>query len=486
MFFLLESIPSNSFLKKILKKKWYKKIAWYYVVLAVLFLILLVNRSFPFFLYGPFGFGYDMGIYKKTFEEITNFSGIFSSAIDIFPSLLALIFNSLNIPLDYLLYYFYIFLSVFVAVPLYLLTKEHFGKLAAITSVAIFTVSYVQVFASEFYLFKAIFGASFLLLSFYFYSKKSYLFYLTAFLLALTQLPQLLLLAVGIGVATLFGGKKDFKFNLIGTAIIALAVVVLLIFKTELFFRAWNVLISSLSGTADSIPNSHNTGLFMSLAAYLHRSYLLIITGLFGFILSLKERKAVALQVSLFFVAIVVSFKLFFENRFIVEMDLLLIPFSAYFLTYFLQKLLKHKIFKTLAACSLILASTVFSYWYFITTFPALTVYEVWAIDVINSKEDANYTMVTNTIYAPWLYGFSNKETLAPGIFESVWTFEQWRRYLNADDLEKANMLKKISEKYGKYYLFVGVREPKPLLEDQNKGIKKIFEVNGAAIFEVS
>lgn len=451
--------------------------------MGILFLILLINRSFPYFLYGPFGFGYDMGIYKKTFEEVLKLSDIFAAPVDVLPSFLAFLFNYLQIPLNYLLYHFHIFASVFLAVPLYLLTREYFGKTPAIVAVGIFSISYVQVFASEFYLFKAVLGASFLLFSFYFYYKKSYLFYLTAFLLALTQLPQLLLLAVGVGIATFFGGKKNFVFNLVGFLVVAAAVAILLVYKSEYFFGALNIIVSSLSGVEEVA--SHNKGLFMTLPAYLHRSYIIVAAGVIGLLLSLRDKKAIAFQAATVFVLVVVFLKLFFENRFIVELDLLLIPFASFFFVYLVDEVLKNKFVKISASVFLLTVSVGLSYWYYVTTFPALTVYEVWAIDVINERDDAQYDMVTNTLYAPWLYGFSNKETMAPGIFESVWTFDQWVEYTSAGGEEKAKMITDIADKYGKFYLFEGVREPKSGIDEYSERVRKIFEVNGATVFEV-
>ncbi len=462
------------------------KINWFYLLFGALFVILLVNRSFPYISYGPFGFGYDTGIYKKTFEGIHNFSDIFSSAVDIFPSFLAYIFNLFGVPLSWLLYYSHVLISALIAIPLYLLTKEYFGKYAGIAAIAIFTVSYVQVLASEFYLYKAVLGSFFMLFAFYFYSKKSFIFYIFAFLLALTQLPQLLLLAFGIGIATFTGGKKYFKFNLIGFFTLLGALLILLIFKAEYLFGAVNVVLSSLN--AQNTMNSHQTGLFMTLPAYLHRSYIILACGILGFILSIKQwRKIIVLQASTAFVFVIVFLKLFFQNRFIVELDLLLIPFAAYFLIFLVERFLNRRFVKVFLSFVVLIIVLSLSRWYYKTTFPALSIYEVWAIDVLNERTDSKYNMVINTLYAPWIYGFSNKITLASGIFESVWDYDQWAKYVSiSDDEERAEMLIQVTEKYGKYYLFVGSREPHPEIEKQSDKIKKIFDVNGATIYEIN
>lgn len=453
------------------------------ILFLVLILILLVNRSFPYFLYGPFGFGYDMGIYKHVFERILTFGDVFSSKVDIFPSFLAYVFNFLHIPIEFLLYHFYILFSVLVAVPLYFLTKDSFGKHAALVAIAIFTVSYIQVTASQFYLYKAVLGSVFMLSALYYYGKKSYWFYAFAFLLAITQMPQILLLGVGVAVAAVFGGKKDFKFNFVGFAVLGVGLAALLFFRSNYFFSAFQVVVSSFDGSA--VPGDTTSGLFSNLETYLKWGYIPLSLGVLGFIVSFRNKNIRALQASVFFVGIIVFFKLFFENRYIVEFDLLLIPFSAYAVVYFFEKLLKKFYVKIIAVILLIVISGGASYWYYTTTYSALSVYEVWAIDVINDLDDAEYVMVTDTVYAPWMYGFVDKETLAPGIFKSVWDFDEWVKYNNGDDEEKAEMLLKISSKYGKYYLFLGQIDAKPPLDEVSDKIKVEFEVNGAAIYEI-
>ncbi len=483
LFVKLSKEPSKKGKKRVIKTKKNRFLILSVVLIFVLMLILLVNRSFPYFLYGPFGFGYDMGIYKHVFERIFTISDVFSSTVDIFPSFLAYLFNVFNVPISFFLYHSYIAFSVLIVVPLYFLTKEYFGKYSGMVAIVLFTISYVQVTASEFYLYKAILGSILMLSAFYFYGKKSYWFYPFAFLLAITQMPQILLLGVGVAVAAIFGGKKDLKFNFVGFLVLAFGLGALLFFRANYFFGAFQVIVSSFDGSA--APGETTSGLFMTLEAYLHWSYVSLILGVLGFILSLKNKQARVLQASLLFVGIIVFFKLFFENRFIFEFDLLLIPFSAYAIVYFIEELLEKVYVKIIVGVLLIAISGSVSYWYYTTTYSALSVYEVWAIDVINDLDDAEYVFVTDTLYAPWMYGYVNKETLAPGIFESVWDFDQWVDYNSADDEKKVEMLLDISSEYGKYYLFLGKIDEKPPLHEVSDKINREFMVNGVVIYEV-
>ena len=167
-------------------------------------------------------------------------------------------------------------------------------------------------------------------------------------------------------------------------------------------------------------------------------------------------------------------------------MDLLLIPFAAYAIFRIFEKLLKKNYVRIIGGILLIIITVVFTYFYVITTVPSLTKFEVWAIDTISEMEDSNFAMVVDTSYATWLYGFSEKNVLAPGIFQSVWNYEEWQAYQMSNVEVKVMMLHEISDKYGKYYLFEGTRQMNSFLEDSSDRIWKIFDLGGARVYEVA
>ncbi len=450
------------------------------------FAIILINRSFPYLLFGPFGFGYDTGIYKKTFEGLTSFGSVFHSQIDLFPSFLGYLFNVLSIPTSFLLYHFYILASACIAIPLYLLTKTYFEKKTAIVAIAIFSFSYIQIFASEFYLFKAMLGAIFMLLAFLFYEKKSYLFYLFALLLALTELPQFLLLAVGVLVATCFNFKKHLKFHLVGAIIAAVGALIILIFSPTHIYAAIDVVISSLKGIKRL--DAHYTGLFLTPEAYLQKATILPFLGTIGLILCLikKKSKTILVSSSLIFVTIVVVFKIFFQNRYVIEMDLLFIPFTAYFLVYFFEKFLKPKTLTMAGSAFLIIISLILTVQNYQKTRPVLNANEVKAVEFVKAQTDAQYVMVTDTFYGPWFYGFSEKITLAPGMLESVWNFETFNQYMTAPAEVKTKMLLDISKKYGTYYLFLGSTDKDQNFSKYSEKAQKVLDLPKAVVYKIS
>lgn len=454
------------------------------VLFAILLVILTIGRVAPYFLHGPFGFGYDTGIYKKSFEDIKQFSDIFTSQIYLFPSFLAYVMNLLHIPMGFLLYGVHMFMSIFIAVPLYLLTKEYFGKYAGAVAIAFFTISYVQVFASEFYLYKAVMGAVFMLYAFLYFARKSYWFYVFAGLLALTQLPQLVLLIFGVAVASIFGWKKNLTFNLVGLGIMVLALVFIFIFAPQQIVNGWDIFMARFAGKVSF--DAHQSGLFMSFKEFVLREIVMVVLGLLGVILSFRKREVLPLLSALVFVSVVVIGKIFFEDRFVMEMELLLIPFASFGLVRIFDRILVKRYVKIIFSVLLVGAVVFFTTYYVSTTYSALTRNEITAMKILEKQKDISHVFVTNTIYAPWVYGFSGKEVLAPGIFNSVWGFDEFVAYQKAPRVEKLQKLLNIARKYGAYYYYVGERQADENLKGASPYIVEVLQLGGAKLYKVT
>jgi len=474
---------AGKIMAKIVKRM--KTCKWFSPLLVLVVALLVFIRSLPYFLHGSFGFGYDTGIYKKIFEDMTTFSSIFGSQIYILPSFLAYLFNLLHLPTDWLLYYGYILFSVLTAWPLYLLTKEFFGKIAGLIAVAIFAISYVQVFASEFYLFKEMLGAIFMLFGFLYYVKRSNWFYLFAVLLALTQLPQFLVLAVGVGLSAIVNFKKDWEFNLRGLAIMIMAGLFLAFFTPQHLITAWDTVMGALNRSEGFNP--HQSGSFISLMEFIYREWLLFILGVVGFIIALKKKGSLSLQVAVIFLMVVVFFRLFFESRYLIEMSLVLIPYASYLLAIGYSALVKKfKRVKNILIGAFVLVLVFATTYHYLTTYPCLNKEEQWALQILIDRSDSNYVMATNSYYAPWLYGFSGKTTLAPGIFISPWDIRKWTVYMEGSAVDQASALIKIANQYGKYYVMEGTRQVYTRVDKASSLVKRIFDVNGVRIYEVS
>ena len=171
---------------------------------------------------------------------------------------------------------------------------------------------------------------------------------------------------------------------------------------------------------------------------------------------------------------------MFFEERYIFELDLLLIPFAAFGFVNLVAGI-KSKLSKLGIGVFVMLFFLFFFFYYLSSTAPALNKAEIAAINYLNSSSKASNIFVTNTFYSPWVYGFTNKTILSPGMFESVMTFEEWQNFNSSDTDLKIKKLTELREKYGSYYIFTGSRDSDDLLKDLK--LKKLYSISGVDVY---
>lgn len=454
------------------------------ILLISVFFLLAFTRLFPYILHGHNGFGYDLGIYKSSFESITSLGDIIKSQIAIFPSTIAFIFNSLGIPIDYLLYHAHILFSILLAVPLYFLSKEIFNRETGLIAVLLFTLSYAQILGSEFYLYKAVLGGSIMLLGYLLYLKRSYWFYPCLILLALTQLPQFLILSIGVGITAIAQHEpEDYRYDITGLAILAGSLWLLIIFNPALLNNAIDVVFSAIRENPEA--GYAFDGVFLSPEAYLHRGFGIIFFGIIGLFAALKNRKTTVLRTSILVMSAIVFFKLFFFNRYTFELDLLLIPFAAYGIIKLVKPLFKNKNYRFAITSLAIIGSIFIAGWYHQTTFPAVSEIDEWAINEISKKEDSEHVLVTNTKYAPYIHGFSNKNVLSLGMFESIWDIETHDKFRKSFPAVQASMLLELTDKYGKFYYFVDAKSISFPFDKISNRIIEDFNVSNVKIYEL-
>lgn len=452
-----------------------------YLLLGLLFTVLIVSRIWSYWNFGEFGFGFDYGIYKAEFERLNSFKDVLAQQIYFLPSFLALVFNKLGLPLAIYMDYFYLFCSISIGGVISFIAYKKWGYLAAVLALGFFTVSFAQLYGSQFYIFKAILGAPFFLLGFYLYSIKSYWFLLAFSVLALIQLPQALVLGVASFVSSFFDFSKNRKFvTKLWLVYILVGILFLVIFRDQLL-AAVNLVVSAIMNV--ETVEKHQSGLFITFAEYFYSSYWILLPGLSGLITAFLKNKKENLVyfVGILFLLIVIGFKLFFEERYIFELDLLLLLFAAYFVFEILSG--GRKIVKFSAWLILIVGFLYLNFYNLVSARPTLTDAEVWAIESIKENQTVDRVLVVNSFYATWMYGFSDKIVMSPGMFENVWSYDEYVSFIS-NPMNHMPELKRIHSAYGDYLLFLGVRDTKLLL-DLNANIKPVFNFNQVEVYLV-
>src|SRR3989344_3943287 len=241
------------------------KLSKYFLILA--FLLILTPKIIPY-LGNSIPLGYDAGIYKYGIEN-------------------------------------------------HLTVEEYFNKNTAILSTLLFSLSIVQFNAFTLLYYKNIIAMSFLLFSFYFLKKQKYIiFTIFSVITAGIHKPTFLLLALSFLAFTILNYKNNLKKNIIsGTAIIILTLLIYI-------GRIKTVI---LPGITEAAGLAIGPGTFITLTAYkaLILIYIPFLTiGLYHLI---HNKKYNILFIWFIINFIIVVFRLFFFNRYIIHLDLIIL-----------------------------------------------------------------------------------------------------------------------------------------------------------------
>ncbi len=412
-------------------------------ILAILFfrIIPYLDNSVPI--------GYDSGIYKyamdsfsyKGFSSDTWIRAAFEPGFLYSSFFLRIFFSS-----EFILTYIFILACVLLGISVYLFTSSYADKNSAIISLVVYSLSLVQFKVFGLLYFKNILGLSFMLLAFHFLKNERRALFITfSILTGIFHRPTFIIF---LGTYILFSiyNYKNVKTNLLNIIIILIAISILYLG----FFQ--QAIIPFISPVANSISSPGNSpGTFMSFKAYQFSSLIYIPFAVLGLLLTLKRRK---IDIPLFWFTlnfIIVIFQLFFFNRFIIHLDIIIIFFSSLGLLEVFEK----KKVSYLIIAILIFASLVLLYKESTSFEPILSRKELELIERLNQTEENSSIISISSEYSPYILAYSARKTIAPGLFDiNKWSEEEWNIFWKTNSSEETKSLMSLYEK--PIYLYAG------------------------------
>ena len=433
--------------------------AWLIIIPLI---IILATRIIPF-LSSETPLGYDTGIYKKNIEDFRNAlpnlpqvsKGAWLSqeswGLYLSTNLLSLIGLSEN----QILYGYYILLNLFLALSIYVLVKRFFGQNAAVLAVFIFALSLTQFETYWMMYYKNIAALFLMLIAFYLLRQKSWLVIPVAGFLGGLQQPTFLIFGLAMFFHFLF--NKDKRYHLIsGIGILAVAFS-LYIHNPQAIFQ---FISPDLQELVRTFGPGAGAGTFIDFNFYRQIITFYLPFAILGLIYLIKTKQFNYLFFYFIFNFAIIYFNLLFHNRFIIHLDIIVIILAGAATSYILTRLLPSFAGKT--AITILLIGAV----YILGTVvlnkkPLISQEELAEIKTLSNlaKED-EYVMATDSYYSPWIYGYSERKTIAPGLFEyNKWNKEKWAAFWFSPDLELRHFL--LDEYEKPIYLFVGDRQHK-------------------------
>lgn len=431
-----------------MKHKFFNRIA----ILACL-LVFLGTRTYPYF-FSSLPLGYDPGLYFYLFKKysqlpLLSFISLPDWLISTFQPGIAVFSKFLNnfLSPEQQLIPLIIFFNFLLFISIYLFSKKLFNKKTALWAILIFTCSALQYRFYWYYYLKNIAALSFLFFAFTLFLSRSYWALIFTVLVAyFHQQTAVFMLAIILFLAIFQKKQRPYYLTIFLSTLIA---------ALPYYIKTFNL---SLLPLVQPILNTFGTpsGTFYNFYTSLLLSLPYLIPGIYGFYLLIRKSKYWLITVPFILTTVIVVFNLFFSRRFIPFWDLFLIILASYGLSQFFKKKIKFtKILYFLYPLILVIFISIFVYK---TSQPLILAEELKEIKTLNETEPNAYVLVTDEAYMPWVYGWSNRKTIAPGFgeYDIFWTEDEWQQFWLAPDNDlKIKLLQKLPQPL---YIFRGER----------------------------
>ncbi|MFA5954181.1 MAG: hypothetical protein WC817_01420 [Patescibacteria group bacterium] len=390
--------------------------------LFALGIILLITSAFtPLFRSGEIYFGYDVGFYKHYLEQPTlTFPRppallLPSSAIGsrVFLDLLSLS----RLPVDFILYGSMAGLFALTGLGLFVLSRKEYGATVASVTLILFALSFTQASAYQFFLWKQFFALALLLLTYVALYKKSAWAILPALFILVSHRTTGVFLLLSV-FPTLWCMYPQYRrWILLAIAPVAIG---FLWWQREALFILERILIL---GTSAPDYFAVREGQFISVNTYLIVNAFLLPLALAGAYYSKKRFHQPLFWLGVASIIFII-FQLPFYKRTLIFLDLSVIFYAGFAAGKILTQL------KTSSSriVSLIFLPMFFIPWALVILFRGNTITESFLQSVrqLQTLDKQVPVMVVSSNDAPWVWGWSGHDVIAPGLFRDKWNYDEW------------------------------------------------------------
>ncbi|KKT78607.1 MAG: hypothetical protein UW73_C0001G0054 [Microgenomates group bacterium GW2011_GWB1_44_8] len=448
-------------------------------LIIFIFVIFLTTRLLPY-IKNSIPLGYDPGLYLylfKSYREVpfTAFQTLPDWIVEMYEPGVALVGRTLSLIVspEKILIPLIISASILLFISVFLLTKQLFGQKAAIWTAFLLATSAVQFEFYWYYYLKNIIALSFLLFFFYFLTKRSYwaILFSTLVIFFHRQISVLLFFSLFVGLLFDKDKRKIFLFSLLS------AILFSALYYIPTANRTIEPLIEPIRQTfslgISGRLRSDLGGTFFSFTEELLFSLLYLPFALYGIMTRGFKKGSVVLLASVILSAIFISFKLFFFRRFIPLLDVFLLIFAGIGMVNFTNRLasLPKQIFTFIYILfSVLLIGTFVSF----RAHPLILEDEFREISLFAEVEKDAYILVTDQSYTPWIFGWSERKTIAPqfGQYDKFWTEDDWLKFWESSDLKSQKEL--FSKLPSPLYLFAGDRAALTKFKPNTECLEKV------------
>ena len=465
-----------------------KKSLIFGLALTIGFFAVFFLRIFPYFVSDPIPLGYDPGLYKTVFEGFRNnlpFINVnnldsWSRTNPIGLFLLTNILYFFSYTTEFLLTYFFAFLSAVIGIFIYLLVSQRFQKhkwLSFFASFVFFFISITQYHTFYMNYYKNVLGIILMLTAFILLKKKSRLSVLPLGFLIAVHRPTaiftagvLLIYILKDLIPIIWKNLKEKKKNnavirfIKNSLDIKVGLLAIVIGLPLYIYNFHESLLNMIQPVSESFGLEGGSGSFFSILEYLYYSLWFWPFAIYALITSIKKKTFSYIEIGFVFGVLWVFFHMFFYNRMIIQLDIFLIMMAVIGAVRLFTRIKKPylKIFTPFAVLFFVLIGLHTFYYVHVNAKPLLEPFEFRFIQTIPEITEENSIIIsTHKYYSPWLMGYSGYDVLAPGLFDlNRWSKEIWEEFWNGDGEIKASMLKEYNDLKSPLYIYEGINQP--------------------------
>lgn len=421
------------------------------ILLVLIFSLYLISRLWMYLKYGMTAFGYDTGIYRHI--VIGYFERLGDAELPAFGfATLSNMLRLLGFGVDDIIFQFYIFLSLLIFFALYFVVKRFFDFRVALVTVFLFSTSVLQFEFYWWYYYRNMLALLFILISFLLVHKKSYL--LIPILAVLAVIHPLSLVPLAFALLMYMAWSRDHRKFLFISGLVGFGLAVMINMQELLSYLT---LLFDFGARVSGSPvwRQHElTGQFVDASFFISHSFWLVPFAFLGIYTHLK--KSILFTFFLMSNLLLVYFKFLLYRRFFVYIDLVLIMSAGLGLVHVISQISSRQI-RRIIFISVLGLSLAHTSMYIFSKQPLIQQTDLFDIQFLSKKiPDNAYLLTISSYYAPWLYGFTSFDIIAPGMFEhNLWNEEEWYIFWYAQSSEERHAL---LSRYGDrpVYIYVG------------------------------
>ncbi len=424
---------------------------WEMIAAAAVLCALLAKFFWPLIHFG-WPLGYDAGIYRYLFtQHAAGFPPFLIGDIEPWARAqpLGLYFFStmlvrLGIPVDWLIGWVWNLFPVLLAGTLAWVMSKREGKQVGmlVLVAALLSVAYYDGFAAMYW--KTYASLLFCVLAFHSLERRSLFAILWGTFAIMTHHQTGLLFGLAVGTWWLVGilrskkGKERNQWLMMlgcGLCILVIGLLTYLpIWREAIADNLWLLLH----------PSDAPGGNFPPPLFYVKWEGILLLCAAYGFVCSFKRESGSLWQCAVLWATAFIALHFLFYRRFFLQLDFFLLPFAALGIHDLWQRA-RHPILKIILILLLLIQAVLT-----LSILPMRTPYvDAETFDAalrLQTKLPPNPTIIVpENISAVVVRGWAPAaRVIAPGIFESVWSYDQWKSFILGTHKDRLSLLKNL------------------------------------------